>query len=81
MITRQTNKSSYRVTTEKGHYIVTLSCIKNTYSGNPRFEANIICLDAGDVYCFTQCYRFLGHYMSDYDEAVFIVKYAENAQD
>lgn len=77
MTKRLNNKTTLRVTTNN-HYLVTLSRLNNTYSGNPRYEANIICLDNDDIYCYTVVYRFNGHYMSEYDEAKWIINYYEN---
>lgn len=83
MTKRMNNKNSYKVMTVKADYIVTLERLKNTYSGNPRFEASIMIVKdyinetTNSDYIFTVCYRFNGHYMNEQNEAKWIVEHYE----
>ena len=84
MTKRMNNKNSYKVMTVKADYIVTLERLKNTYSGNPRFQATIMILKVyndititSDNFVYTVCYRFNGHYMSEQNEAQWIVEHYE----
>lgn len=78
---RKNNKNTYKITTERGVYAVTLERLKNNVYGNPRFSANILVIEkdgeASDDYIFTACYTFDGHYLSERDEARFVVDHYE----
>lgn len=80
MTKRIDNKATYKVTTNKGVYFVTLTHLKNDINGGLRYEANIIKNTAtgNDNYMTTFCYRFTGHYMGDAGEANWVVNYHEN---
>jgi hypothetical protein len=69
---RSKSLNTFQINTTSGNYLVTLERIKNTTSGNPRFEATIIDLNS---YCFaTYKYTFQGHFMSENDEAQWIAE-------
>lgn len=77
MVKQRDNRATYRVKS-RCNYLVTLTRLKNTYCGQPRYEASIIKTDVLGSYIGTFVYRFTGHYMSEIDEARFIVEYHEN---
>lgn len=75
---RNTNKNTYRVTTSRAAYAVTLESIRNSASGTPRFTANILVLDVfgeqmSGSFIYTPSYTFTGHYSADEEEAAYIV--------
>ena len=86
MTKRMNNKNSYMIKTVKADYIVTLTRLKNTYSGNPRFEANIMMIKdytnetINNDFVYTVCYRFNGHYMDELNECRYIVEYHEKTR-
>ena len=67
-MTRLNNIITNNVTTDHGNYIVLLERLKNTPSGNPRFDARVIS-PSGIAYHF----HFHGHYYSELDESKWIV--------
>jgi len=80
---RRYNKNTYKVNTDRGRYAVTLDRLKNGVNGNPRFSANVLVLEVfgermDDSFIFTANYTFNGHYMSEIDEARFIVEHYED---
>lgn len=79
MIKRLNSKSIYDVITERGTYKVLLSPLKNTSSGQPRFEATIIAMNINGEPngLYNAVYKFTGHYLGDYGECEWIVKHYE----
>lgn len=83
---RRNNLNTIKVETEKGIYAVTLERLPNGYAGQPRYQANIVCLvwknygeDIEQAKAFyTPCYRFEGHYGGDEYEADWIVRQYES---
>lgn len=75
MIKRLNSKSIYNVTTERGEYKVILTPLKNTTSGQPRFEAIVIVMRVGEETggFYNAVYRFGGHYLGEAGEAEWIV--------
>ena len=84
-ISRLDNRSTYEVRTEEARYAVTLTRLKNDVNGNPKFEANIILLEMNGIkYCeyfLTACYRFAGHFLSEKDEAKWVVQPSDNDEE
>lgn len=79
MTIKRDSKNNFRVTTKSGNnYIVTLTRLNNTYSGTPRYEANIINLAYTEKEFISFVYRFTGHYCGDSKEAEYIAEYHEN---
>ena len=72
MIKRLYNRTVYKVTYQNNTYMVQLERLKNSNSGNPRFQASIIPVSNTDTISFI--YNFSGHYYSECDEALYIVK-------
>lgn len=79
---RKNNRNSYRITTPRANYAVTLDRIRNDASGNPRFEANILVLNVfgeemDSTFIYTPVFTFSGHYSGDEEEARWIVNQYE----
>ena len=76
MVKTLTSKSVYKVVDGKHVALVTLSRIKNTIEGCPRFEAQVIYMPYGEIaeYFTSATFRFKGHYYCDKDEAEWLVK-------
>lgn len=79
MIRQKDNAGVYKVETDSRKYYVELIRLQNNYYGTPRFEAHIIRVDSIEQYdyCGAIVYRFNGHYLTDMEEAKFIVDYHE----
>lgn len=78
MTKRLTNSTAYLVKS-KHTYAVTLTRIKNSINGNPRYQADIIVIDFLTnikISCVAH-YTFTGHYMSEQKEAEWIIDYIE----
>lgn len=77
MIKQLNNKATYKIEHDGVIYFITLSRLKNTYDGNPRFEALITSIypDINSQYNVTFNYHFRGHYYDEIDEARYILKY------
>lgn len=63
-----------------------LDKLKNTDAGQPRFKATVITLqvrgeEPPEGEFFTSVWQFLGHYLSDRDEAKWIVERYEEKLD
>lgn len=76
MLKRLNQKSIYNVSTERGEYKVILTPLKNTNSGQPRFEAIVIVMSVGKEKggLYNAVYRFGGHYLGEAGEAEWIVR-------
>lgn len=80
---RHDNKTTYKITTARALYAVTLDRAKNDINGNPRYNANILVLDvfgenmSGDT-IYTANYTFKGSYLGDREEARKVVDYYES---
>lgn len=78
---RYDNLSTYVIDTNHGKYAVTMERIKNTPDGGPRFKAlitNIAPNESDTISPFvarnTYVYTFKGHYMSDEEEAKWVLE-------
>ena len=69
-------KSVYKVVNGKRTYLVTLTRLKNTYDGCPRFEAQVIYILDGHIsdWFSASTFRFRGHYYSEKQEAEWLVR-------
>ena len=65
-------KNTYKLSKDGETYIVTLSRVKKDVNNNPRFEAEIIAI-ADNYLSLSYVYRFTGHYMTEIEEAEWIV--------
>lgn len=78
MIKQLTNLSTYKFVIDHKIYYVSITNLKNTYAGQPRFEA-IITKASNDYYPrYSYKYYFYGHYYTEKDEARFILNYHLN---
>ena len=68
--------STFQVDGQLSNYLVTLKPLKNTYYGNPRFEATIIDLNNFNYSAWQ--YKFTGHYMGRQEECEWVVAQHEN---
>ncbi len=74
------NETVYTVKTEKNIYLVCMTRLKNTNSGNPRYEFRIIPANDIDTSTWRMAivYRSTGHYCGDRKECEWIVNRYEN---
>lgn len=80
---RHNNESTYKITTDRATYAVTLEGLKNTAAGQPRYKARIttLCVKGEENNAngfYTRVYTFYGHYTNEATEAGLIVNYMEN---
>ena len=75
MIKTLNSKSAYKVVNGSHIYLVILTRLKNTYEGNPRFEAQVIHILDNNIpdYLNVRTFRFKGHYYNDYQEANYLI--------
>lgn len=78
MLKRQNQISAYNIKKGNKEYCVTLEHLKNSPSGCPRFKATIIYAPTDTSedtsYLYNAVYTFTGHYVSDGDEANWILE-------
>lgn len=80
---RMTNRTAYKVTTDRARYIVIYERLKNGVNGNPRYEFTVTPIEYFNgkkfynEYRFTAVYRASGHYLSDVEECKWIVEQYE----
>ena len=67
----------FQISTEKRNYIVTLERLKNDVNGAPRYKAVICFIEPNTKSFYNAVYTFTGHYLSNYDEAHWIVEHYE----
>ena len=75
MIYQLNKMTTYKFLIKHKTYYVLITSIKNTYCGQPRYEA-IITRATNDNYTrYSYKYRFNGHYFGEKKEALFILKH------
>lgn len=76
MVKTLKSKSVYKVEDGKQTYLVTLTRLKNTYEGCPRFEAQVIYMIDNHIsdYFSASTFRFRGHYFNDRQEAEWLIR-------
>lgn len=77
MTKRQNQIDTFKISTEKRDYVVTLEHLKNDSNGNPRYKAVIIFIEQCTEFYYNAVYTFSGHYLCGYGEAQWIVEYYE----
>ena len=75
-MTKRLNQiNTFKIKKENQEHIITLERLKNDIYGTPRYKAVIIFLASGDYNFFNAVFTFKGHYLSERDEAEYILNH------